>query len=266
MEQKLKEILDVIVNSGIKILLALVFLWLGFKLIQIITKALSRNRLFKKIDKSLQSFLMSFIKATAKILLIVMIAGFLGFPMASIITVLGSAAVAVGLALQGGLSNLAGGVMILFFKPFKIGDYIDTSSGSGNVTEISLFYTTLLTLDNRVILIPNGSIINNSLINYSKMGERRLDLNISVDYSTDIEKFKKVVTEILAKDERILKDRDLFVRLNEMADSSLNFVIRVWVKTEDYWNVNFDLKEKIKNALDKNHIVIPFPQMDVHMK
>lgn len=266
METKLKEIVNVLTDSGIKILLALLFLYLGFKIIKMISRALSKDKLFKKMDPSLKSFLMSFVVSTLKIVLIISIAGFLGIPMASIITVLGSAAVAIGLALQGGLSNLAGGVMILFFKPFKIGDFVDTHADSGTVSDISLFYTTLTTIDNRVILLPNGNLINNPIINYSKMKERRLDLIISVDYASDIEKVKKVITDVILKDERILKEKDVFVRLNEMAESSLNFAVRVWIKSEDYWNVNFDLKENIKKALDKNKISIPFPQMDVHMK
>ena len=156
--------------------------------------------------------------------------------------------------------------MILLFKPFRVGDYVDTHVDSGTVTDISLFYTTLQTVDNRTVMVPNGNLVNNPIINYSKLPERRLDLTIAVDYKTDIEKVKKVITETASMDERIIKEKDIFVRLNEMADSSLNFTVRVWVKTEDYWPVNFDLKENIKKALDKNNISIPFPQMDVHMK
>ncbi len=266
MEETFKKIIDILVSSGIKIIEAVVILWIGFKIINMLVKALKKGRLFNKMEKSLQSFLLSFIVAALKIVLFISIASFLGVPMTSLITLLGSAAVAIGLALQGGLSNLAGGVMILFFKPFKVGDFVDTHVDSGTVSEISLFYTTLQTVDNRIIMLPNGNLVNNPIINYSKLKERRLDLTISVDYSSDIEKVKKVITETIEKDERILKDKDVFVRLNEMADSSLNFVVRVWVSSPDYWNVHFDLKENIKKALDKNNISIPFPQMDVHVK
>ena len=266
MEETLKKIIDILLNSGIKILEALIILWVGLKLIKLLTKGMKKGKLFNKLEKSLQTFLISFVTAALKIVLFISLASFLGVPMTSLITILGSAAVAIGLALQGGLSNLAGGVMILFFKPFQVGDYVDTHADSGTVNEISLFYTTLQTVDNRIIMLPNGNLVNNPIINYSKLDERRLDLNIAVDYSSDIEKVKKVITDVILEDERIIKEKDIFVRLNEMADSSLNFVVRVWVKTPDYWAVHFDLKENIKNALDKNKISIPFPQMDVHVK
>ena len=266
MEESLKKILDMLLNSGIKLLEAFIILWIGSKLIKILIKAIKKGKLFNKMEKSLQSFLLSFITASLKIVLFISLASFLGIPMTSLITVLGSAAVAIGLALQGGLSNLAGGVMILFFKPFKIGDYVDTHVDSGTVMDISLFYTTLQTVDNRTIMLPNGNLVNNPIINYSELEERRLDLTISVDYSSDIDKVKKVITETAMLDDRIIKEKDVFVRLNEMADSSLNFAVRVWVKSVDYWPVNFDLKENIKKALDKNDISIPFPQMDVHVK
>ncbi len=266
MEDTLKKLLDILINSGVKILQALIILWVGSKLIKLLIKGLRKGRLFNKMERSLQSFLISFITASLKIILFISIASFLGVPMTSLITVLGSAAVAIGLALQGGLSNLAGGVIILFFKPFQVGDYIDTHADSGTVTDISLFYTTLQTVDNRVVMLPNGNLVNNPVINYSKLEERRVDLTIAVDYATDIDKVKQVIIETALQDERIIKEKDIFVRLNEMADSSLNFVVRVWVKSENYWPVSFDLKENIKKALDKNNISIPFPQMDVHVK
>lgn len=266
MEETFKKIIDILINSGIKIIEAILILWIGLKIIKFLIKAIKKSKIFNKIEKSLQTFLLSFINTSLKIILFVSVASFIGVPMTSLITIIGSAAVAIGLALQGGLSNLAGGVMILFFKPFQVGDFVDTHADSGVVTEISLFYTTLRTVDNRVAMLPNGNLVNNPVINYSKLPERRLDLKVSVDYKTDIEKVKKVITEVASKDERIIKEKDIFVHLNEMSDSSLDFVVRVWVKTEDYWNVNFDLKEKIKEALDKNKISIPFPQMDVHVK
>ena len=266
MEESLKRIIDLLISYGIKILEAAIILWIGTKLIKILINGIQKGKLFTKMEKSLQSFLLSFVYASLKIVLFISIASFLGVPMTSLITVLGSAAVAIGLALQGGLSNLAGGVMILFFRPFRIGDYVDTHADSGTVIDISLFYTTLQTFDNRTIMIPNGNLVNNPIVNYSKLEERRLDLNIAVDYTSDIDKVKKVITETILEDDRILKEKDTFVRLNEMADSSLNFAVRVWVKSSEYWPVNFDLKENIKKALDKNNISIPFPQMDVHVK
>ena len=266
MEELFKKIISLAVDSGVKLIAAILILWVGLKLIKFLIKSLRKGKLFSKMEKSLQGFLISFLSVALKCILFISLASFLGIPMTSLITVLGSAAVAIGLALQGGLSNLAGGVMILFFKPFRVGDYVDTHADSGTVTEISLFYTTLQTVDNRVILLPNGSLVNNAIINYSKMEERRIDLVIAVDYASDIDKVKQVITETIEKDERVIKEKDIFVRLSEMADSSLNFTVRVWVKTEDYWPVNFDLKENIKKALDAAKISIPFPQMDVHVK
>ena len=165
----LNKIVTLAVDSGIKLLAAILILWIGLKLIKFLIKALKKGKLFSKMEKSLQSFLVSFLSVALKCILFISLASFLGIPMTSLITVLGSAAVAIGLALQGGLSNLAGGVMILFFKPFKIGDYVDTHADSGTVMDISLFYTTLQTVDNRVILLPNGSLVNNPIINYSKL-------------------------------------------------------------------------------------------------
>ena len=262
----LESILIVLTTYGITLLKAIIILIVGLKLIKILLKLMKKGKLFNKIEKSLQSFLLSFISASLKVILFISVASYLGVPMTSVITVLGSAAVAIGLALQGGLSNLAGGVIILLFKPFRVGDYVDTHADSGTVTDISLFYTTLQTVDNRTIMLPNGNLVNNPIINYSKLEERRLDLTISVAYESDIEEVKQVITEVASKDDRVIKEKDIFVHLNEMADSSLNFAVRVWVKTADYWPVHFDLKENIKNALDKNNISIPFPQVDVHVK
>lgn len=266
MEEQLKKLLEGAIQSGVKILAALVILWVGSKLIKLLIKALKKGRLFNKIEMSLQTFLISFITISLKVILYISVASYLGVPMTSLVTVLGSAAVAVGLALQGGLSNLAGGIMIMIFKPFKVGDYVDTHADSGTVKEITLFYTTLQTPDNKIIMLPNGNLVNNPIVNYSKQKERRLDLKISVAYESDIDKVKEVILKVLNEDEHINKEKELFVRLDEMADSALNFVIRVWVKAEDYWPTSFDLKENIKKALDKNSIEIPFPQMDVHVK
>ena len=185
--------------------------------------------------------------------------------MASLITVVGSCAVAIGLALQGGLSNIAGGLMLLIFKPFKVGDYISSNGLEGFVKSITMFYTTILTTDNKTIQLPNGTLSNSSITNYSANEKRRVDINLSVAYDSDIDKVKKVVNSVIEKHELILQDEDKFIRLKTHGESSLGFVLRVWVKTEDYWTVYFDLMETIKKEFDKNGIQIPYNQFDVHM-
>ena len=182
------------------------------------------------------------------------------------VTVLGSAGLAIGLALQGGLSNIAGGIIILLFKPFKVGDFIDTHADSGPVKGISLFYTTLVTPDNKVISIPNGNLANQATVNYSKETTRRLDIDVSVSYKNDINEVKKILNGILSKEKRILIEKDIFVGLTNYLDSSMTYTIRVWVNSGDFFNVKFDLLEKIKEQFDSKNIEIPYNQLDVHIK
>lgn len=265
MEKLLDKLNELWVDAGLKLIYVIVILFVGGKLIKLVVNMLKKGRAFKKLDKGIASFLLSFIKVTLNILLFVTIASVIGIPSTSIITLLGSAGVAIGLALQGGLSNIAGGVVILVFKPFKVGDFIDTHTDSGTVKSISLFYTTLVTPDNRVISIPNGNLANSASVNYSKEETRRLDINIDVSYNNDVELVKKTIMDLLKKDERILKDKDLFVRLTDYKDSSMLYTIRVFVNSSDYWNVKFDLLENIKIAFDQKKISIPYPQIDVHI-
>ena len=186
--------------------------------------------------------------------------------MTSMIALISTFGLALGLALQGGLSNIAGGLMILIFKPFKVGDYIDTHTDSGTVVDINIFYTVLLTPDNKEISLPNGSLSNSNIINYSAKKKRRIDLKYTVSYECDIDKVKKVINKVLDNETLILKDEDTFVRLGEHADSALVFYVRVWTLSKDYWDVYFNLNENIKREFDKNNIEIPYPQIDVHMK
>ena len=190
----------------------------------------------------------------------------LGVPLTSMVTVLGSAGLAIGLALQGGLSNIAGGIIILLFKPFTVGDFIDTHVDSGTVRGISLFYTTLVTPDNKIISIPNGNLANQTTVNYSKETTRRLDIDVSVSYKNDILEVKKILNSTLGKEKRIIKDKDVFVALTNYAASSLTYTIRVWVNSGDYFNVKFDLLEKIKEQFDEKNIEIPYNQLDVHIQ
>lgn len=266
MEKLLTKLNDLWVDAGLKVIYVIVILFIGSKLIKLLIKLIKKAKGFNKLDKSVASFLLSFLKATLYIVLIITIAGIIGIPSTSIITLLGSCGVAIGLALQGGLSNIAGGLIILIFKPFKVGDFIDTHTDSGTVKSISIFYTTLLTPDNRTVPIPNGSLANSSLVNYSKEKDRRLDISIDVSYDNDIDKVKKTLNSIIDKEKRINKEKDIFVRLTNYKESSIEYTIRVWVDKDEFWNVKFDLLECIKKEFDKENITIPYNQLDVHIE
>ena len=261
-----KELLEKAFDLGVQLIIALLILVIGFKLVKILEKSLKKEHKLSKIDASVKTFVISITTISLKVLLFIIAASIVGIPTTSFITILGSAGVAIGLALQGGLSNLAGGLMILIYKPFKVGDYIESNGKEGNVTSITMFYTSLTTLDNKVVQIPNGTLSNNTIVNYSAYPERRLDLQFNVSYDTKIDKVKKVINEVIDKSEYALKDRNNIIRLCKHSDSSLTYAVYVWIKKEDYWNAYFELNENIKEAFDKNNIEIPFPQLDIHQK
>ena len=261
-----KELLEKEFNLGVQLLIAIIVLIVGFKIIKIIEKNLKKENKLTKIDKSVKTFIISLLSISLKVMLFIVAASIIGIPTTSFITILGSAGIAIGLALQGGLSNLAGGVMILIFKPFKVGDYIESNSKEGTVKAITMFYTTLTTVDNKVIQIPNGILSNNTIVNYTANPIRRLDLEFNVSYDSKIDKVKKVINEVIDKCEYVLEDNERIVRLIKHADSSLTFTVRVWVKRENYFNTMFELEENIKEAFDKNKIEIPYPQLDIHQK
>ena len=265
MEKFLEKLVDGCIDISAKLLLAVVILAIGSKIIKIVENNLRKENKLKHLDASVKGFLISFISITSKIVLFIAILHILGVPTASIITVFGSCAVAIGLALQGGLSNIAGSLMILIFKPFKVGDYIEVSGKEGTVKSITMFYTTITTFDNKLIQLPNGSLSNSNITNYTVNKKRRVDIDISVSYSSDIDKVKKVINELISKNELVLQEENNYVKLSKHDDSALVFAVRVWTKTENYWDLYFDLMESIKKTLDKNKIEIPFPQMDVHI-
>lgn len=265
MEKFLEKLVEGCIDISAKLLLAVVILAIGSKIIKIVENNLRKENKLKHLDASVKGFLISFISITSKIVLFIAILHILGVPTASIITVFGSCAVAIGLALQGGLSNIAGGLMILIFKPFKVGDYIEVSGKEGTVKSITMFYTTITTFDNKLIQLPNGSLSNSNITNYTANKKRRVDIDISVSYSSDIDKVKKVINELISKNELVLQEENNYVKLSKHDDSALVFAVRVWTKTENYWDLYFDLMESIKKTLDKNKIEIPFPQMDVHI-
>ncbi len=247
-----------------QLLLAIVTLFIGLWLINKLLDSIS-GQMDARVDKTLFKFVHSLAGIGLKTLLLISVASMVGIETTSFIAVLGAAGLAVGLALQGSLSNFAGGVLILVFKPFKVGDTIEAVGYIGTVKEIQIFVTVLTTADNRRVIIPNGVLSNNSLINISAEPIRRVDMLFGIGYGDDIKKAKTTLEAISAADGRILTDKDKIIAVHSLGDSSVNLACRVWVKKEDYWAVYFDMHEKVKNAFDEAGITIPFPQRDVHL-
>ena len=263
---KLEELLNKGFYLCIDILIAFIVLVVGLKLISILNKVLKKHHKIERLDPIVKSFTISGITICLKILLVVGVISIVGFPTTSLITIIGSCGVTIGLALQGGLSNLAGGIIILLFKPFKEGDYIESNGKEGKVKNINIFYTTITTYDNKNIELPNGTLSNSNITNYTANPERRLDLEFEVDYNTKIDKVKKVIKEVIDNEELILKDEPVTIRLIKHGSSSLVFAVNVWTKTENYYDVLFNLEENIKETFDKNKIEVPYSQLDVHLK
>jgi small conductance mechanosensitive channel len=259
------EIWALIVSYFFKVIFAIVIWIIGKLLIKTVMKILKKRVESGKIDPSLGSFLRSLIKTLLYTILIIMIISTLGIQTTSLVAILGAAGLAVGLALQGSLANFAGGVLILLFRPFSVGEFIESGGVKGVVKEIHIFSTILTTLDNKMVIVPNGSLSNTTIINYSRNDLRRVDMLFSVSYSDDLEKVKEVLHGIANSQEAIMKDKDIFVEIGEYADSSINIYYRVWCKTDDYWKVYFDTMKMVKSKFDEAEIKIPFPQMDVHM-
>lgn len=252
------------VNFVFSAICALVFVLIGFKLSSWLVKIIKKSKSFHKLEDSLRSFLASFISITLKILIVVLACAIVGFDVTALSAVLATVGVTAGLALQGSLSNLMGGLMILVFHPFRIGDYIDNHSDSGTVHEIGVFYTTLITPDNKRITIPNGLLSNATVVNYSAEDTRRVDMEFSVAYDSDIDKVLKVMRTVTEANAKVLKDPAPFVSLLRQDENALVFVVRAWTNNADYWSVYFYLCENMKKAFDTTGIEIPFKQLDVH--
>ncbi len=251
-----------------RVILAVVVLYLGFRFIRQIIRLVSRQ-LSKNDDPTLSRFLENLLTVLLKIMLFISVASMLGIETTSFVAVLGASAFAVGLALQGSLSNFAGGVLLILFRPFKVGDVIEAQGFVGVVNEISIFTTILKSFDNKTIIIPNGPLASGNMVNYSTESERRVDMVFGIAYSDDMDKAISILQELIQADGRIFKGitgREPFVRVTELSRSSVNITVRMWAKSADYWGIHFDMLEKVKKTFDREGITIPFPQIQVHTK
>ncbi|GAA4821908.1 mechanosensitive ion channel family protein [Algivirga pacifica] len=265
-EKLMQKLVDIGTEYGLKLIGAVIVLVIGLWAVKLITNIIKKRMENSQLDVSVRPFLISLINTLLKVLLGIAVLSTMGIEMTSFVAILGAAGLAVGMALSGTLQNFAGGVMILIFKPFRVGHFIEAQGYSGTVKEIQIFVTILNTADNKVIIIPNGPLSNGSLINYSREEKRRVDWTIGVSYDDDMEKVQAVIREVVQSDDRVLKDPEVFIGLNQFADSSVNFAVRAWVKKEDYWGVYFDTNKKLFAAFNEQGISIPYPQMDIHMK
>lgn len=257
---------DMLIQYSVNIVAAIVIFIIGSVIARIVSNALSRVMKLRGIDATVADFLAVMARYSILTFTFIAVLGRVGVQTTSVIAVLGAASLAVGFALQGSLSNFAAGVLLVVFRPLRTGEFVDLGGVSGTVAQVQIFSTTLRTSDNKTIVVPNGKIISGNIINYSREPNRRVDIVVGVAYDADIDLVKKVLGDVIAADKRIMHDKGVTVRLNEMAPSSLNFVTRSWTTNAEYWNVYFDLMENFKRQLDANNIGIPFPQMDLHVR
>jgi small conductance mechanosensitive channel len=258
-------ILEKVIFYGPKLVVAILTLVIGLWIINTLIKVVFKRLTKLNYDVTLTRFIRSIIGIALKVMLWITVISMLGIKMTSFIAVLGAAGLAVGLALQGSLANFAGGVLIMLFRPFKVGDFISAQGHMGSVHSIQIFNTILKTVDNKTVIIPNGNLANSDMVNFSTEENRRVDLSFGISYDDDFNKAKEIISSLIAKDERIFKDPAPFVRVSELADSSVNITVRVWAKGADYWGVYFDMMENVKSEFDKNNVTIPYPQSDIHL-
>ncbi|PIA71886.1 mechanosensitive ion channel family protein [Pseudomonas sediminis] len=256
--------LPVVLEYSGKLTLAVITLLIGWWLISKLTSSIGRMLEARKVDRALSSFIGSLVSIVLRILLLISVASMIGVETTSFIAMIGAAGLAIGLALQGSLANFAGGVLIMLFRPFRAGDWIEAQGVSGSVDSIQIFHTTLKTGDNKVVIVPNGSLSNGHITNYSREPRRRADINIGIDYSSDIKKAREVLLEI-AQDPRVHVDPAPVVFVTGLGDSAVNLSLRVWVATGDFWPVTFSFTEQAKERLTEAGIGIPFPQRVVHL-
>lgn len=258
-------LLKTILEIGMNLLLAITVLVIGFWLAKVLSRGVEKVMIKRNSDKSLTSFMRSLISGLVKTLVIVTAITQLGIEMTSFVAILGAAGLAIGMAFSGTLSNFAGGVMILMFKPFKAGDFVKVQGEEGIVDEVQIFNTFLKTTDNKVIILPNGPVANGNIVNYTRSDKRRVDWKFGIAYGDDLKVAKELLARFIKEDDRILLDPEPFIGLGELGDSSVNIIVRVWTKTEDYWDVFFKMNERVYTEFGDAGLSIPFPQMDVHV-
>ena len=263
--QYVDTLINLFVVWGPKLVGAILALVIGLWLANMIAGGLSRRMEKNDVDPSLRPFLKSLVSALLKVLVVVSVLGMVGIQMTSFIAILGAAGLAIGMALSGTLQNFAGGVMILIFKPFKVGDVIEAQGYTGAVNAIQIFNTILKTPDNKTVIIPNGGLSTSSMVNYSTEPTRRVDWTFGIAYGDDIDKAKQVLSELLTSNDKVLQDPAPFIELGELADSSVNFTVRAWVSAADYWAVHFYMLEQVYRKFGEAGLNIPYPQMDVHL-
>lgn len=261
----MEEINQILLGIGAKIAMAAVILVVGFWLAKFLRRTVKRIMERSQSDPGLTSFISSFTSTIVKLLVVVTAISQLGIEMTSFVAILGAAGLAIGMAFSGTLSNLAGGIMILVFRPFRVGEFIQAQGESGTVKEIQIFNTYLNTPDNKVIIIPNGPLANGNIVNFTRADKRRVDFSIGIAYGDDLKTAKDLIARFIGEEERILKDPEPFIGLGELADSSVNITVRVWTKVEDYWPVHFKMNERVYTEFGDHGLNIPFPQMDVHL-
>ncbi len=265
MDTYMGKAIEMAMEYGPKLLLAIITLLIGLWVIRLVVKSLNKAMEKAKVEASLQKFLESLTAILLKALLLISVASMVGIEATSFIAILGAAGLAVGLALQGSLANFAGGVLILLFKPFKVGDVIEGQGYTGKVDAIHVFNTIMKTPDNKTIIIPNGALAGGSITNYSTESRRRVDMTFGIGYGDDLLKAKNLLLQMVGADERVIKDPSPQIVVSELADSSVNLTVRAWCDTGDYWSIYFDMQEKVKLEFDKQGISIPYPQQDIHV-
>ncbi len=262
--QYAKDHIPNLISFGINVIIAVIIFFIGKKITNIIRKIVKRSLKKADADTGVIQFLDALIKFILYFILFVIIVGRFGVEASSLMAIVGSAGLAIGLALQGSLSNFAGGVLILMLKPFKVGDYI-IANEEGTVAEIHMFYTKLVTVDNKLIFIPNGTLSNSNITNVTAQDIRRVDLSVGIGYNSDLKLAKSILSDIASHYENVLKEKEITVFVNELAASEVNLGLRVWVKSENYWSTKWDLTEQIKLKFDENGIEIPYNQLDIHV-
>ena len=265
-QRYIDEYLPGVVAFGLRVLMALVLFFIGSRLIKLLRRIVRRSMERAGADVGVMQFIDSILKAFLYFVLVMLIASSFGVDTTSVVALVGSAGLAAGLALQGSLANFAGGVLLLMVRPFKVGDYIIQGDLEGTVSEIQMIYTYLLAPDNRKVVIPNGKLADNSLINVTAQEKRRLDIDVGISYTADLKKAKETGMKLLEREERVLKEEEHMVVVSELADSAVILKLRFWVKPEDYWSVKWDMTEAVKLAFDAEGIEIPFNQVDVHIR